>query len=258
MTKNEDALLLRIANNEKLSFGDELTPGYRGELRRLMVAFVDSELAGAAGFVDIINKAPGLRERCTAARLVSEKFDHAQQVLELLEPFGVNIDLYVQSHAWDSRLSRTINLGNRRIGGDKRLNLFHYPYEGWLDSVVMNMLMGLASSIQLEEITHCSYAPLASVMGQIAAREAEHAELGLKGLTKSLGNGYSIEAAQASVDYWYSRVLATFGAADSQRFEQDKAYGLRRNTNASLIAKWEKRIAEQLARIGLAVRTSKI
>ena len=61
MAKNEDALLSRIAKNEKLTDKDELSPGYRGELRRLMVAFVDSELAGAAGFVDIINKAPGMR-----------------------------------------------------------------------------------------------------------------------------------------------------------------------------------------------------
>lgn len=251
MAINENQLLARIANSEKLNANDELTPGYRGELRRLMVSFVDSELAGAAGFVDIINKAPGMRERCTASRLVSEKFDHAQQVLELLEAFGVNTDLYVQSHAWDARLSRTIELGNRRIGGDKRLNLFHYPYEGWLDSVVMNMLMGLASSIQLEEITTCSYAPLASVMGQIAAREAEHTELGRKGLKKSLDNGYSREAAQASVNYWYPKVLATFGKADSQRFEQDKAYGLRKNPNADLIAKWQDQIADQLSRIGL-------
>ncbi len=251
MAKNEDALLARIANNEKLTDKDELTPGYRGELRRVMVSFVDSELAGAAGFVDIINKAPGMRQRCTASRIVSEKFEHASQVLELLEDFGVNTDLYVQSHPWDSRLSRTIDLGNRRIGGDKRLNVLHYPFEGWLDSVVMNMLMGLASSIQLEEISHCSYAPLGAVMGQIAAREEEHAELGRKGLKKALENGYSIKAAQASVDYWYSRVAATFGKGDSQRFEQDKAYGLRKTPNADLLAKWEGRIAEQLARIGL-------
>lgn len=254
MAKNEDALLARIANNEKLTAQDDLSAGYRGELRRVMVAFVDSELAGAAGFVDIINKAPGMRERCTASRIVSEKFDHASRVLELLQDFGVNIDLYVQSHAWNSRLSRTIDLGNRRIGGDKRLNVFHYPYEGWLDSVVMNMLMGLASSIQLEELTTCSYAPLAVVMGEIADVEAEHAELGRKGLAKAIENGYSLEAAQASVDYWYSRVAATFGKGDSQRFEQDKAYGLRKTPNADLLAKWESRVAEQLARIGLEAR----
>lgn len=254
MSKNEEALLARIANHEKLSTNDELTAGYRGELRRLMVAFVDSELAGAAGFVDIINKAPGMRERCTAARIVSEKFDHAQQVLTLLEGFGVNTDLYVQSHPWDARLSRTIDLGNRRLGGDKRLNVFHYPFEGWLDSVVMNMLMGLASSIQLEELTHCSYAPLVAVMGEIAAREAEHAELGRNGLQKAIENGYSLEAAQASVDYWYPRVAATFGKSDSQRFDQDKAYGLRKTANADLLAKWEGRMAEQLARIGLEAR----
>ncbi len=252
MSKNEDALLARIAKHEKLTAKDDLSPGYRGELRRLMVVFVDSELAGAAGFVDIINKAPGMRERCTASRIVSEKFDHAQQVLELLEDFGVNTDLYVQSHPWDARLSRPLDLGNRRIGGDKRLNVFHYPFEGWLDSVVMNMMMGLASSLQLEEIALCSYAPLASVMGEIAAREAEHAELGRKGLGKALENGYSKAAAQASVDYWYSRVAATFGKGDSQRFEQDKAYGLRKTAHAALRAQWEERIAERLKRIGLS------
>ncbi|WP_135079675.1 Phenylacetic acid catabolic protein [Terasakiella sp. SH-1] len=254
MSKNEDALLARIQNNEKLTAKDELSSGYKGELRRLMVTFVDSELAGAAGFVDIINKAPGIRERRAAARIVSEKFEHAHRILEMLEDFGVNTDLYVQSHPWDARLSRTLDLGNRRISGDKRLNVLHYPYEGWLDSVVMNMLMGLASSIQLEEISHCSYAPLAAAMGEIAAVEAEHAELGRKGLAKAIENGYSLEAAQASVDYWYSRVAATFGKSDSQHFDQGKAYGLRRTPNADLLAKWESRIAEQLARIGLEAR----
>ena len=42
-------------------------PRYRGELMRLMAAFVDSELAGSAGFADAINYAPGVKERIAAA-----------------------------------------------------------------------------------------------------------------------------------------------------------------------------------------------
>ena len=50
---------------------------YRGELLRLMATFVDSELAGSAGFADTINAAPGITARIAAARITLEKADHA-------------------------------------------------------------------------------------------------------------------------------------------------------------------------------------
>ena len=56
---------------------------YRGELLRLMATFVDSELAGSAGFADTINEAPGINARIAAARIVLEKTDHAERVLEI-------------------------------------------------------------------------------------------------------------------------------------------------------------------------------
>ena len=70
----------RIARGERLGVAGRLSSGYRAELLRLMVVFVDSEMAGAAGFADLINRAPGMRERSTAARIVSEKFAHAEAV----------------------------------------------------------------------------------------------------------------------------------------------------------------------------------
>jgi ring-1,2-phenylacetyl-CoA epoxidase subunit PaaA len=36
-------------------------------LLRLMASFVDSELAGSAGFADTINDAPGIKSRIAAA-----------------------------------------------------------------------------------------------------------------------------------------------------------------------------------------------
>ena len=36
---------------------------YRGELMRIMASFVDSELAGSAGFANVINDAQGIKER---------------------------------------------------------------------------------------------------------------------------------------------------------------------------------------------------
>ena len=218
-----------------------------------MVVFVDSEMAGAAGFADYINRAPGMRERSTAARIVSEKFAHAEAVLALLTRFGVNPELYVRSHPWQARLDRALDLGNRRVGGDKRLNVFHYPLEGWVDAVAMNMLMGRASAIQLGDLLACSYLPLAEALAHIVPREIAHARLGEAGLRRAIEHDAQALAAAASVTFWYPRVAATFGRSDSERFELYRKYGLRQHANAALLARWQGDIAGRLAALGLAV-----
>ena len=253
MAGEDEALIARIARGERLGVGDELSSGYRAELLRLMVVFVDSEMAGAAGFADLINRAPGMRERSTAARIVSEKFAHAEAVLALLKHFGVNPELYVRSHPWQARLDRALDLGNRRVGGDKRLNVFHYPLEGWVDAVAMNMLMGRASAIQLGDLLACSYLPLATALGQIVPREIAHARLGEAGLRRAIEHDGARLAAAASVAFWYPRVAATFGRSDSERFELYRKYGLRKHANAALLARWQGEIAERLTALGLEV-----
>jgi ring-1,2-phenylacetyl-CoA epoxidase subunit PaaA len=153
-------------------------PRYRGELLRLMATFVDSELSGAAGFADTINAAPGVKQRIAAARIVLEKTDHANRVREIMESFGADAARYAVHHPWAARIARDADIGTTRHGGDMRLSVFHYPLQGWTDAVVMNVLMGKAVIIQLEEFSRVSYAPLAEVFRAIAPREARHAELG--------------------------------------------------------------------------------
>ena len=126
MQKQDQDFLQRIAAGNRIAApqgnalrcgGEKVPNDYRNELMRLVVVFADSELAGAAGFCPFINRGPGVRERIIAAKIVAEKYVHAEMALTLLEPFGVNPMLYVRSHAWDSRLDRNVDLGTRRIGG---------------------------------------------------------------------------------------------------------------------------------------------
>lgn len=254
MRKDEDTLIAHIAAGGRVAQPADMTPGYRSEVMRQMVVFVDSALAGAAGLVDHINRAPSLAERITAARIVQEKFEHAHQVLALLEPLGVSPALYVPSHPWDARLDRGLDLGNRRAGEDKRLNVFHYPLEGWLDAVVLHVLMGHASVLQLAEMAASSYAPLAETMAGIVPRERQHAEMSEISLGQALGRDAAASAAaQASVTYWFARVAATFGRTESANFANCQAYGLRQTTNADLLARWRETIAPKLAKAGLTV-----
>lgn len=250
MPHDDSQLTAKIAAGEKFGPDDALSAAYRGEVMRLMAVFVDSELAGAAGFVTIINQAPGLDERIGMARLVSEKFAHGRDVLAVMEAFGANPSLYVRSHSWAARLDRSIDLGARRIGGDKRLNVFHYPVEGWTDALMLILTMGAATAIQMAELTDCSYAPLAAIMDPIVGRESEHAQFAEDRLSTLLAeNGRA--AAQASADYWLPRVAATFGRMESDRVDVLRAYGLRRRSNAELLGTWRDAIKNKLDKLGL-------
>jgi len=240
-----------LAQGGVLSSPANVPPRYRGELLRLMATFVDSELAGSAGFADTINDAPGIKQRIAAARIVLEKTDHAERVLNVMGTFGVDTARYAVHHPWAARVARDADLGASRQGGDMRLSVFHYPLQGWVDAVVMNVLMGRAVGIQLAEFSNVSYAPLAEVFREIAPREARHAELGQEGLIRVVSTEEGRKAARASVDFWKPRVAASFGQAGSARFETLKRFGLRRRPNEALLADWTAEVDAMLSPLRL-------
>lgn len=249
--QSEEGLLAYLAGGGKLSSPANATPRYRGELMRLMAVFVDSELAGASGFADCINLAPGVKERVIAARIVLEKFSHAERVLSLMEEFGSNATQYVTAHPWAARLDRNTDLGTRRVSGDMRLNVFHYPIYGWLDAVTMNTLMGRATLVQLGDLSGGSYQPFADALAEVIPVEKRHAQYGLEGLRQALTAGVDRIAAQASVNYWYPRVAATFGRAASEHSQVYRRYGLRLRTNEELLGAWRADVAPVLTELGL-------
>jgi ring-1,2-phenylacetyl-CoA epoxidase subunit PaaA len=241
-----------LAQGGVLTNPSNAPPRYRGELLRLMATFVDSELAGSAGFAEVINDAPSLKARIAASRIVLEKTDHAERVLDLMGTFGADTARYAVHHPWAARLARDAEIGAARHGADRRLSVFHYPLQGWIDAVVMNVLMGRAVGIQLQEFSRLSYAPLAEVFREIAPREARHAELGEEGLARIVATEGGREAAQRSVDFWRPRVAASFGREDSPRFDTLRRFGLRRRTNHELVTAWMAEMAARLPAFGLA------
>ncbi len=240
-----------LAHGGKLTSPGNVPPRYRGELLRLMASFVDSELAASAGFAETINDAPGIKSRIAAARIVLEKADHADKVLRIMADFGVDTDRYEGVHPWAARVGREDDIGASRQGGDMRLSVFHYPLQGWVDAVVMNVLQGLAARVQLAELSQVSYQPLAEVFRAIAPVESHHATLGIEGLAQIAHAEEGRAAAEASLAYWRPRVAAGFGAAHSARFERLSRLGLRHRPNAALLAEWEAALAATLADLTL-------
>ena len=224
-----------LAKGGVLSNPSNVPPRYRAELMKLMASFVDSELAGAAGFADVINQGPGIKERIAAAKIVLEKTDAADRVLRIMGDFGADTDRYANHHPWTARLDRDADIGTQRGEHDMRLAVFNYPLEGWADAVMMNLLMGRAVGVQMADFALVSYQPLAE-----------------EGVIKLMENGEA-PALQASVDYWWPRVAASFGSTASTKADSLKAMGLRHAGNADLRARWEAEAGAVLARLGLTV-----
>lgn len=224
---------------------------YRGELMKIMASFVDSELAGSAGFADTINTAPGIKERIAAARITLEKTDHAERVLKVMSEFGVDMGRYATHHPWADRLPRDAAVSAGRHAGDMRLPVFHFPFAGWTDAVVMNVVMGEAVGVQLGELARISYAPLADVFRAIAPREARHAILGVEGLTKIAATEEGRVAAKRSIAYWRPRVAESFGHAKPERFAMLKRLGLRHESGEALAGRWTAQLDAKLASLNL-------
>ena len=165
--------------------------------------------------------------------------------------FGTDTARYQRQHDWAARLEREADVGSIRIGDDLRLSVFHYPILSWVDAVVMNVLMGLATGVQMTELTRISYAPLAEVFREIAPREARHTALGIEGLDRLVASDNGRTEAKAAVSYWRPRAATTFGVANSARYDTLARFGLRHANNETLYAHWEALVAETLGRIGL-------
>lgn len=239
-----------LARGGRLTNPVNVPSRYRAELMKIMATFVDSELAGAAGFADVINEGPGIKERIAAARIVLEKTDHADKVLTLMGQFGANTQRYVSHHPWTDRLPRDTEPGSTRSAHDMRLSVLNYPLDGWIDAVVMNFLMGLAVCIRLDEFTNSSYQPFAETIREILPVERRHTELAREGLEKLVEEGKATEIAKA-VAYWWPRVSESFGVSTTKRHDMLREMGLRSNSNEDLHEAWLKAAGLQLSDLGI-------
>ena len=166
--------------------------------------------------------------------------------------FGADTARYANHHPWTDRLARDADIGAARHGSDMRLNVFHYPIESWVDAVVMNVLMGHAVTIQLEEFSRVSYQPLAETFRAIAKVERYHRDLGEEGLGRILESPAGRAEAVALLAYWRPRVAASFGTSGSERFDMLKRLGLRHRRNEEMLADWQSAVDALVAKHGLA------
>jgi ring-1,2-phenylacetyl-CoA epoxidase subunit PaaA len=108
--------------------------------------------------------------------------------------------------------------------------------------------MGLAAGVLLHDYRSLSYQPLAETFREIEPVEQAHTDLAREGLVALVERGAQL---QASVDYWWPRVAASFGTGDQGRDARLLKFGLRSSSNDELRALWTKAATDALTALTL-------
>lgn len=253
----EAAMLAKIERGERLEANDPLmTADYRENLLNLMTMQADSELSGGYGYIPWISKAPTIEEKLITANIVRDEVLHGKRMYKLLEDLGVDVDTRITENdeAFLFRLDESnSDIGTKRMAADKRVNIFYYPIDTWMDFIMFNFCMDRGAGHQLEDAVQCSYAPWARVQEQIFKEEVVHIAHGEKWVEKLAKDPATHAECQATFNKWYLRTMNIFGRPGSSRNALYRKYRLKIRDNDEVRTAFQNEISELAVKFGLTV-----
>lgn len=246
----EDTLLIeQIENGGTISSWQEAGGRFKELATGILLQFADSQMAGAAGFAPFINRATTIEDRLNMSTMVSQKLSMAKDAYEVIGGLNFNVDRYLSSHCFESRVLRDSFLGFSRSSADKRLNALLYPLEGFEDMLVFTYLLGVMARLMLGEFADAKFIPLKELACSCLPLETAHANFALLALRrKAEAHKKQIEL---SYQYWYPRVETSAGPTDSVRNQWHKRFGLKHSDNLEIKEEWKKEVSRELQKLAL-------
>lgn len=251
LSEDDNRLVESIAGGALIENWQETTGRFRELATGIILQFADSEMAGAAGFANFINKSPSIDDRINISRMVTEKMSMAKDAYGVLDGLNFNAARYVNGHCFDSRVLRDSFLGFTRSSADKRLNALLYPLENFEDMLVFTYLLATMAKMMLKEFSEAAFKPLRDMAAKCLVIESSHADLALAALTKRAAQEESKKQIELSLDYWYGRVETSAGPADSMRNEWHRRFGLKKSDNVVVRDEWRNEVLGQLGKLGV-------
>lgn len=238
-----------------LSF-EKATPKFRELTTGILFQFADSQLAGSAGYNSCLNWGPTLDDRIALGMIIVEKMEMARKTYSILANQNLNVEKYFASHSWHAKVLRDADLGFRRASADKRLNALMYPLESWVDVAVFTHLMSSMTCHTLHDFRACSFAPLKELAETCLPVEKSHEAFGETQLRKIAKLSTSKLVVQSSLNYWYPRVVTSFGPAESTRNDLHRQFRLKTDKSYDLRQKWKKQVQDFFLEIKVDISIS--
>lgn len=210
---------------------------YTQLLVRLIRLQADGEIAAPQVYLnDWCLRAPTAFDQMMIARIASQELDHYRKFANVLSDIAIDIsDLMTVTPE-----QRKVSALNHRI-------------ESWPDLAAFYFLIDRVGAFQGEELTTCSYGPVARVMPKIMQEELTHVAFGALHVKKLADDPRRHEEMQAAIDRWFPRGLDMFGRSHSARAARYVHWGLKRRSNEALRDAWLAEVSELLTEMGLRV-----
>ncbi len=249
-----DAFVEQIQQGRKIEAHDDMSDEYREALINLMTQQADSELSGAYGYIPWIAKAPNIHEKLLVAQIVKDEMNHAYRMNKLLADLGIEVDARVESMDLAMRLDDpNADIGSARQSDDKRVNIFYYTIDSWLDFIMFNFCMDRGAGHQLEDTKACSYAPWARTIEGIFKEEMMHVNHGDTWVKQLAANPETRADVQAALNKWYPRTMNIFGRPQSRKNELYRKLGLKQRDNDTVRQAFKADIVQSIAGTGLTL-----
>jgi ring-1,2-phenylacetyl-CoA epoxidase subunit PaaA len=250
----EERMAAEVAAAKQIESPDQMSASYREHLTNLLFMQADSELAGALGYVPCVPMAPNVEEYLAASMIVKDEFRHARVVYKLLENLGVEVDAHIRAHDFTMRLSDSeANIGSQRAADDKRVNIFYYPIDSWIDFCMFNFCMDRGAGHQLEDSLNASYKPWARVLEGIFKEEKFHIAHGDNWVKRLAQDPKTHDATQASLNKWYIRTMNIFGRPNSPKNKIYREIGLKKRDNHDVRLAFSQEVMDRCKENGLTV-----
>lgn len=250
----EARMAAEVSAAKKADTPEQMNELFRESLINLLYMQADSELAGALGYVPCVRMSPNVEEFLASSMIVKDEFRHARVVYKLLENLGQDVDAHVRGHDFTMRLSDTdADLGSTRAADDKRVNIFYYPIDSWVDFCMFNFCMDRGAGHQLEDSLDATYRPWARVLEGIFKEEKFHIAHGDKWVKRLAQDPAMHDAAQTSLNKWFIRTMNIFGRPNSPKNKIYRELGLKKRDNHDVRMTFAQEVADRCKENGLTL-----
>lgn len=250
----EARMAAEVSAAKKADTPEQMNELFRESLINLLYMQADSELAGALGYVPCVRMSPNVEEFLASSMIVKDEFRHARVVYKLLENLGQDVDAHVRGHDFTMRLSDTdADLGSTRAADDKRVNIFYYPIDSWVDFCMFNFCMDRGAGHQLEDSLDATYRPWARVLEGIFKEEKFHIAHGDKWVKRLAQDPATHDAAQTSLNKWFIRTMNIFGRPNSPKNKIYRELGLKKRDNHDVRMTFAQEVADRCKENGLTL-----
>lgn len=220
----------------------DLDEDYRQAAARMIEFHMMSELVGPVHEFRWVPKAPSLHAKLVFAAKSQDEVGHGLMLMRVCQ------DL--------TGKSRRTYLEEILEGPPRFMNIFHYPWDEWVDPAIVAWLIDGAEIERQATLIRSSYGPYARAMRKIVKEEGFHHHAGRFLIEQMMaGNSAQQAAVQHGVERWFSRTLAMFGPPDSASTHGARsiAYGLKLSWNEDLRQSWLTKFVPQIRGMGLEI-----